>query len=833
MSEAVVLNPLRLHIKGMTCAVCSRVVELSLSELEGVEDARVNLATNQASLRFDPHRQSLQSIIAAVVDAGYGADPISVNKEVRIPIGGMTCAVCARTVEVVVGELVGVEHVQVNLASEIASVGYDPEVVRLSAIKAAILEAGYMAKEVLGEGESNYDALAREKELELAAMRRRTTIALAFALPLFYVAMAPMMPFPMPFPEFLAPMKHGLTYALVQIALVIPIVWVGRDFYTIGFRTLVKKHPNMDTLVAVGTSAALIQSLWATWKIYQGDHMAVDTLYFESAGIILALIMLGKTLETNAKGQTSQAIKKLVGLAPQSATIIHEDGSELELPIIEVEPGDMLLVKPGGRIPVDGVLVEGEAAVDESMLTGESIPVDKAVGDSLIGASININSLIKMKATRVGSDTTLSQIIKLVEEAQGSKAPIAKLADTVSGIFVPVVIGIAILSGLIWQLVNGDSTMSLSIFIAVLVIACPCALGLATPTAIMIGTGKGAEYGILIKSGEALEIAQNVQTIIFDKTGTITEGKPVMTDFLPQNGWTKLELLHLIASAERGSEHPLGQAIVHAAKDEGLEPLMPEQFQSITGQGIVATVAGKSILIGNEKLMHAYQVQGALPQEAEQLAYDGKTPIYLAIEGHIAGLLAVADIIKPSSYRAIATLHAMGIDTVMITGDNQRTAEAIARQAGIDRVVAEVMPQDKAAAVKNFQGQGRIVAMIGDGINDSPALAAADLGIAVGSGTDVAIESADIVLMKSDLEDVPAAIQLSQATLRNIRQNLFWAFFFNTLGIPLAAGVLYPFFDILLNPIFAAAAMSLSSFFVVTNALRLRGFKPHAQSSNT
>ena len=824
---------LRLNIHGMTCAVCSRVVEQTLTDLPGVSAAQVNLATNQASLSYDASLIKVDNIIAAIIEAGYGADPLSDLREIRIPIGGMTCAVCARTIEIVLNELEGVNKANVNLATEKATVIYDPDQLRISIIKAAIQEAGYEAKDIETDGDTDHERLSKEREAELNEMKHKTYIAIFFAIPLFYLAMAPMVPgITLPFPDFLQPMDFGLRYALVQAIIVAPIIWVGRRFYSVGFRTLAKGHPNMDSLIAVGTLAALIQSLWATWKIYAGDHMAVDTLYFESAGLIIALILFGKTLEANAKGRASQAISKLVGLAPKSAIVLQPNGNEVEIAIAEVEPDDILLVKPGESIPVDGVLVEGETAVDESMLTGESLPIDKIAGDSLIGASINKNGLIKMQATRVGSSTTLSQIIRLVEEAQGSKAPIAKLADDVAGIFVPIVFVVAIVSGLIWLAASQDPNFALSIFIAVLVIACPCALGLATPTAIMIGTGKGAENGILIKNGEALEMAKHIQMVVFDKTGTITEGHPLLTDLICEGAWSHEELLTLIACAEKGSEHPLGEAIVKAAEGEGLSLKLPEEFLAITGQGIIAKVSGREILIGNQKMMHSYDVNFAEKVEYEKLSNAGKTLVYLAVDREYAGVAAIADVIKESSYPAIKALHDMGIETAMMTGDNKRTANAIAVQAGIDRVLAEVLPQDKAKEVQLLQQQGLRVAMIGDGINDAPALAMADLGIAVGSGTDVAIESADVVLIKSDLRDVSTAIELSRATLTNIKQNLFWAFFYNTLGIPLAAGLFYAFGGPLLNPIFAAAAMSLSSVSVVSNALRLRNFKPASEKNH-
>jgi Cu+-exporting ATPase len=653
-------------------------------------------------------------------------------------------------------------------------------------------------------------------------------------------------------------MRFPLIYGLVQLTLVIPIIIAGYRFYTVGFKNLLRRSPNMDSLIAIGTSAAVIYSVYNLFRIAGGDFKAVESLYFETAGIIIALILLGRTLESISKGRTSEAIKKLMGLAPKTALII-ENGVEKEIPIDEVMPGDIIVVKPGAKIPVDGVVTEGQSAVDESMLTGESMPVDKSNGDQVYGATINANGVIRFRAEKTGSDTALAQIIKLVEDAQGSKAPIAQLADIVSGYFVPIVCAIALIAAAAWFAAvstgiiappAGKSALefSLTIFISVMVIACPCALGLATPTAIMVGTGKGAENGILIKGGSALEIAGKIQTIVFDKTGTITEGKPEVTDVVGSREWgvesgkevsTDI-LLQITAAAEKNSEHPLGQAIVREAEKRGLSLPSVSEFIAIPGRGIEAKIGVMEIfssllpiphspfptLIGNKKLMDERSIAlDELTSAGDQLASEGKTPMYVAIDGKLAGIVAVADVLKKSSKEAIDRLHKMGIETVMITGDNKKTADAIAKQVGIDRALAEVLPQDKSAEVKKLQNENRKVAMVGDGINDAPALAQADIGIAIGSGTDVAMESADIVLMHSDLLDVPTAINLSKRTIRNIKQNLFWAFGYNVLGIPIAAGLLYLFGGPLLNPIFAAAAMSLSSVSVLTNALRLKRFK--------
>lgn len=621
-------------------------------------------------------------------------------------------------------------------------------------------------------------------------------------------------------------MNNPLTFAFAQLLLTIPVAVVNRNIYKNGFRTLFRGHPNMDSLIAVGTGAAIVYGLFALGMIMAGNTGYVHDLYFEAAAMILTLIVLGKYLEELTKGRTSEAIKKLMGLAPKTAIIIRA-GNEVEVSIDEVIEGDMIVVKPGEKMPVDGVVAKGSTTVDEAMLTGESMPVEKNVGDQIIGASINKNGTIQYEATKVGKDTALSQIIKLVEDAQGSKAPIAKMADVISGYFVPIVIGIAILSGLVW-LISGQSVLfALTIFITVLVIACPCALGLATPTSIMIGTGKGAENGVLIKSGGALETTHKLDTIVFDKTGTITEGKPMVTDIVSTNGISENELLTLSASAEKGSEHPLGEAIVRDAEEKGINFLSTSNFSAIPGHGIEVTINDYNMLLGNKKLMDTRQITlDDLTAKSDALASEGKTPMYIAINDKIAGIIAVADTVKENSLKAIEKLHEMGIEVAMITGDNKRTAEAIAKQVGIDRVMSEVLPEDKANEVEKLQNENRKVAMVGDGINDAPALAQADVGIAIGSGTDVAMESADIVLMRSDLMDVPTAVQLSKSTIRNIRQNLFWAFAYNTAGIPIAMGILFLFGGPLLSPMFAAAAMSFSSISVLLNALRLKRFKP-------
>ena len=746
-----------------------------------------------------------------------------------LKISGMTCAACSARIEKVVSKIEGVESVTVNLTTEKLSAYIDEEVADVQKIKAAVERAGFGWSE-LKEGSQQADEDRQKKEREINLLWKKFIVSAVFSLPLLYISMGSMLSFLsfLPIPEYLEPMNYPLNFALVQILLTIPVLIAGNRFYVVGFRAIRMKSPNMDSLIAMGTTAALIYSLYSTWQIYQGNMGFVEGLYFETAGVIITLILLGKSMEAVSKGRTSEAIKKLMGLAPKTATVI-KNGKEIEISIDDVEENDIVLVKPGAKIPVDGEITEGFTSVDESMLTGESMPVDKKVGDSVFAATINKNGLIRFRATKVGDNTALAQIIKLIEDAQQSKAPIAQMADIVSGYFVPTVFVIAIASFALWMLSGETLSFSLTIFVSVLVIACPCALGLATPTAIMVGTGKGAENGILIKGGEALETTHKINTIIFDKTGTITEGKPTVTDIITTGTMDSDSLLQITASAEKGSEHPLGDAIVKSAEDKGLELYPIEHFESITGQGINATIQGKQLLIGNIRLMQEMNIAvEAVLKGADTLAAQGKTPMYIALDSKLAGIIAVADVVKPGSAKAVKKLMEMGIEVAMITGDNRRTAEAIAKQVGITRVLSEVLPQDKSGEVKKLQQEGRRVAMVGDGINDAPALVQSDIGIAIGSGTDVAMESADIVLMHSDLMDVVTAIQLSKSTIRNIKQNLFWAFAYNVAGIPLAAGVLHIFGGPLLNPIFAAAAMSLSSVSVLSNALRLRRFKVSA-----
>ena len=808
-------------IDGMTCASCAQTVEKAAQKLPGVKTANVNLATEKMNIQFDSSALTEADIQKAVADAGYTAISNTVKKTFNIE--GMTCASCAQTIEKATQKLRGVNLSSVNLATEKLVVEYDPGMVNLTDIIKAVMDSGYEAHEEVATADT-VDQDKEKKQKEIKSLWNRFLISALFTAPLLYIAMGHLVHAPLP--DFINPMMNPEAFAIVQLVLTLPVVVVNSKIYRNGFKALSKGHPNMDSLISLGTSAAFLYGVFATVMIFRGEVAYANELYYETAAVILALIVLGKYLETLTKGKTSEAIKKLMGLAPKTALVVR-NGKESEISIDEVVVGDIIVVRPGGKMPVDGVVIEGLTSVDESMLTGESIPVEKSVGDAIIGASINKNGTIRYKATKVGKDTALSQIIKLVEDAQGSKAPIAKMADIISGYFVPIVIAIAILSAIAWYFAGQTGVFALTIAISVLVIACPCALGLATPTAIMIGTGKGAEHGVLFKSGTALETTHKLNTIVFDKTGTITEGKPKVTDIITAEGISETELLTLSASAEKGSEHPLGEAIVNSAEEKGLAFLKTETFNAIPGHGIEVTINGQHLLLGNKKLMDEWHIGlGNLASASDALASQGKTPMYIAKDGKIAGIIAVADTVKESSLRAIKKLHKMGIEVAMITGDNKRTAEAIAKQVGIDRVLSEVLPEDKANEVKKLQDEGKKVGMVGDGINDAPALAQADVGIAIGSGTDVAIESADVVLMRSDLMDVPTAVELSKSTIRNIKENLFWAFAYNILGIPFAMGVVYAFGGPLLSPVIAAAAMSFSSISVLLNALRLKGFQP-------
>ena len=751
----------------------------------------------------------------------------------KFNVTGMTCSACSAHVTKAVEKLPGVSSVNVNLLGGSMLVEYDPGAESPESIIAAVDDAGYGAALPASKGGAKADAApAVDMEAELLGMKRRFVISLCFLLPLFYIAMGHMMGWPLP--HFFHDSRNALSFALIQFLLVLPIMYVNDKYYKVGFKTLLHGSPNMDSLIALGSLAAVVYGVAALFQISygmgHGDAERVSKwsmdLYFESAGMILTLITLGKYLETRSKGKTSEAISRLMDLAPKTATVLR-DGAEVEIPVEDVAVGDLILVRPGASIPVDGEVTEGTSSVDESALTGESIPVEKGPEDRVVAASINKSGSFTFRATRVGDDTTLAQMIALVDEAASSKAPIAKLADQVAGIFVPTVIGIALVTAAVWLVLGYGVEHALTAGVAVLVISCPCALGLATPVAIMVGTGKGAENGILIKSAEALETLHTVSTVVLDKTGTVTEGRPRVTDLYPGEGITTEELLCVAASLEKPSEHPLAEAIVREAEERKI-PLVPvRDFEAVHGRGVRAEVQGSYYLAGNRAMMEESGIDlGAERLMADGLAENGKTPLYFAQDGRLIGLIAVADTVKPSSAEAMRGFRALGIDVVMLTGDNQRTADAIGRELGVTKVIAEVLPQDKEAVIASLQTEGRRVAMVGDGINDAPALARSDVGLAIGAGTDVAIESADIVLMKSDLLDAVTAVELSKATIRNVKQNLFWAFIYNIIGIPLAAGVWFPLTGWQLNPMFAAAAMSLSSVSVVSNALRLKLFKP-------
>ncbi|EMP71626.1 copper-transporting ATPase [Streptococcus sobrinus DSM 20742 = ATCC 33478] len=733
-------------------------------------------------------------------------------------IDGMTCASCMATVENAVKKLPGMTSCSVNLTTEKMAVSYDDSQVNQEKIEQAVADAGYGAKLfVQGQAASQEE----REEKRLAGMKQRLIWSTIFTLPLLYISMGSMMGLPLP--AFLEAASHPLTFTLVQLALTLPVMAIGWHFYRTGFKTLYKGHPNMDSLVAVATTAAFLYSLASTYHVFLGHAHHVHQLYFESVAVILTLITLGKFFETLSKGRTSEAIKKLMHLSAKEALVVR-DGQEILLPIEELVLGDQVLVKPGQKIPVDGQVLSGHSSVDESMLTGESIPVEKTIGDQVYGGSINSQGALTIETQKLGKDTLLSQIIKLVEDAQATKAPIAKIADQVSGVFVPVVMGIALVTGLAWFFLGGQSfSFALTVAVSVLVIACPCALGLATPTAIMVGTGLAAKNGILFKSGDSLELAHQVDTIVFDKTGTLTRGKPELVSLTSyQADWNREQLLRAVASLEAQSSHPISQALVDKAKEEGLSLSAVQDFENLAGFGLKGQVAGQELLVGNKALMEKEEVDLSSAQaDFVQLTQEGQTPIIVASQGQLLGLLGVADQLKPDSQAAIQALQAKGIEVVMLTGDNEQTAQAIAQEAGINRVISQVLPDQKAQAIADLQAAGKKVAMVGDGINDAPALALADLGIAMGAGTDIAIESADIVLMKPDLLDVVKTLAVSQATIKTIKLNLFWAFIYNILAIPVAMGVLYLFGGPLLNPMLAGLAMSFSSVSVVLNSLGL------------
>ena len=809
---------LTLKISGMSCASCVAHVEDALSEVPGVVDARVNFATEQASVRLEAGQVPPARLAEAITDAGYEV----VTEKVALSIGGMSCASCVSHVEEALGGLPGVLNANVNFAAEKATVEYLPGVVDLPAIRQAVVEAGYEA--LVSEEGKAVDNEKAAHEAKVKELRFKIAVGALLSIPVFlgsYPALFPWVP-------------DALKNFTVLWFLTTPVqFWVGWQFYKGAWAALKHKNSDMNTLIAVGTSAAYFYSVGLILfpSFFEAQGVARE-VYFDTSTVIITLILLGRYLEAMARGRTSEAIKKLMGMQAKTARVIR-NGAERDIAVDEVIPGDLILVRPGEKIPVDGLIRDGYSSVDESMITGESIPVDKKIGDEVIGATINKTGTFKFEATKVGRETVLAQIIKLVEDAQGSKAPIQRLVDKVTSYFVPVVITTAIITAIIWFLFGPSPVLTYALlnFVAVLIIACPCALGLATPTSIMVGTGKGAENGILIRSGEALETAHKLTALIFDKTGTLTKGEPALTDVFATGDIEGTKLLGLVASAERGSEHPLGQAIVNGAKEREIELFEPQDFSAIPGKGISARIDGHTVLAGNLKLMSENGISLiGLEEKARRFSDQGKTPMYLALDGKPAGVVAVADTLKSNSQDAVAQLHRLGIKVVMITGDNRRTADAIARQVGIDRVLAEVLPEDKAKEVKKLQEEKEIVGMVGDGINDAPALAQANVGIAIGTGTDVAMEAADITLMSGDLRGVVTAIALSKATMRNIKQNLFWAFGYNTALIPVAAGILYPFFGVLLSPIIAAAAMAASSVSVVSNALRLRRFTPFMES---
>ncbi len=803
-----------LPVAGMSCASCVARVEQHLQRVPGVVTAQVNFAAERAAVTFDPAAVRVEDLVAAVHDAGYEVP----RARIVIPIAGMSCASCVAKVEAALRAVDGVVSAAVNLAREQATVEYVPGVASPDALARAIRAAGY---EPLATEEATVDREAQRRARELRDLRLRLAVAALLSAPILWGSLPHM-----GIDVWTPPLLHDWT---VQFLLATPVqLWAGWRFYRGLWAALRHRSADMNTLIAVGTSAAYLYSAAAMFAPQWFAASGVPpTVYYETASIIIVFILLGRYLEARAKGQTSEAIRRLLSLQAKTARVLR-DTQEVDVPVEEVQVGDVVVVRPGERIPVDGIVIAGRSTVDESMITGESMPVEKGEGDEVIGATLNKTGAFRFRATRVGRDTTLAQIIRLVEEAQGSKAPIQRLADRVAAYFVPAVIAIAVVTAAVWLLVGPQPrvTYALLTFVAVLIIACPCALGLATPTAIMVGTGRGAEAGILIRGGEALETAHRLTAVVFDKTGTLTRGAPQVTDVVSADGVDAARLLHLAASAERHSEHPIGQAVVAYARARGIALGEPSAFEAVPGHGIKAVVDGHRVLVGNAALLErAGLVTDGLRADIERLAAAGKTPMVVAIDGAPGGVIAVADTLKPHSREVVGALQRMGIQVVMLTGDTRRTAEAIAAQLGIARVLAEVKPGEKAAQIQALQRQGHVVAMVGDGINDAPALVQADLGIAIGAGTDVAIESADIVLVGDDLRGVLAAIALSRRTMRTIRQNLFWAFAYNVALIPVAAGVLYPFTGMLLNPALAALAMAASSVTVVGNSLRLRRFR--------
>lgn len=826
------LKRIDLPVTGMSCAACASRIQKALAQLKGVDNAAVNFAAEKATIFYNPSEISPDEFIKTIKEQGYGVS----TSRITLPVKGMTCASCVKRVQDALSFLNGVLSAEVNFATEQASVEYIPGLVGPRDFKRVIRDAGYDIVEVR-EGEDIVEKEKRERESEFKKLRIKLTAGTILTIPILLLAFSGMTGLP-----FFTQLPKQINF-LIQLILATPVqFWVGRQFYAGAMIAARHRTTNMNTLIAVGTSAAYVYSIAATFfpALFEIRGYSAEA-YYDTAATIIILILLGRFFEAKAKGRTSEAIKKLIGLQPKMARVIktgaQQGAEEVDIPVEDVESGDIILVRPGEKIPVDGVVTEGYSAVDESMISGESIPVEKKSGDKVIGATINKTGSFKFEATNIGRNTMLSQIINMVQEAQGSKPPIARLADKISSVFVPVVMAIASVTFIIWYLFGPEPSFTYALlnFIAVLIIACPCALGLATPTSIMVGTGKGAENGILIRGGEALETAHKITTVILDKTGTITKGEPEVTDVVTSSKeqvtsgkWqvARAVLLQLAASAEKNSEHPLGAAIVKKARESGLELHEPASFQAVPGQGIRAEINGKTVCLGNASFMKNEGISiDSFTKRAEQFSVDGKTSMYVAADGVALGLIAVADTLKEHSVDAIKSLHKLGMEVIMITGDNKRTANAIAQQVGIDRVLADVLPEDKAKTIKGLQEEGRIVAMIGDGINDAPALAQADVGIAIGTGADVAMEASDITLIGGDLRGVVASLALSRATIRNIKQNLFWAFAYNVILIPVATGVFFPFFGILLNPMLAAFAMGLSSVTVVTNALRLKRFR--------
>jgi Cu+-exporting ATPase len=806
-----------LNIGGMTCVNCAHAIEKRLNKLNGVTNATVVLAAEKAIIDYNPNVVTQKAIEDAIVEVGYQV----IHEKITLQMGGMSCINCAKSIEKALKNREGVYNATVNFATEKLTVEYNPEQISVGGIKKAVQDVGYQVVEPEKTAADTEDAESKVRSQHIRRLKYLVAASVALSIPTLIFTWFKVLP--------------TLENNFLLFLLATPVQFVvGWTFYVGAYKGLKNKSANMDTLVAMGTSTAWIYSTVVTFapSLFPGAGV-----FFDTATLIMTFILVGKLLDAIARGRTSEAIRKLMGLQAKIARVVR-NGEEKEIPVEDVQVGDIVIVRPGEKIPVDGTVTEGYSGVDEKVITGESIPVEKKVGDQVVGATLNKTGMLKFKATKVGKDTVLAQIIRMVEDALSSKAPVQRLADVASGYFVPAIILTATLSALAWYFIGGATYIfALTVFIAVLIVACPCALGLATPTAIMVGVGKGAENGILIKSGEALETAHKLQAVVFDKTGTLTKGEPEVTNIIPTgNQSTKFNeetLLQLAAIAEKNSEHPLGEAIVKKAAEKNLKIEDTEFFNAIPGQGVEVKHNGATILLGNRKLMQTKNINiSQLEEKMTTLEEDGKTAMLMAVDGKPVGLIAVADTLKENSAEAVKTLQQMGLDVIMITGDNERTAKAIARQAGVNRVLAEVLPNEKATEIKRLQAEGKVVAMVGDGINDAPALAQANIGIAVGSGTDVALETGDIVLIKNDLRDVVVGIQLSRATMRKIRQNLFWAFFYNIALVPMAAGILYPFIHVLFDPVYAAAAMASSSVTVVTNASLLKRFRPKLEAKN-